>query len=337
MRLLDETVPGFWHEQAAEQPHRARRSIQPFSVNVSRDVGSLSHQTYPCWGEFLIVDASVVLAFAPLTNPAAMPGFPRAGTWFAFAYHLGHMRSGMDICDAIEISRFQPGSSVPAHLSGPGSITCLVHEAWLEEFAKSFGLDLPLTADVLRDGIYYLPMELRAIATCALVYDLTGPARQTYRRAKGLELLCETARMSLMGNLVTSQARNGLSAADIQRLVSARNTIAEQFDKKLTIDGISRVCGLNRAKLTRGFKVLFGSSVGEALSETRLAQACSLLKMSSKSIGSIGYEVGYLNNTSFTRAFTRYFKVSPSTYRAKARRALCRAGAGSDWREEVAA
>ena len=166
-------------------------------------------------------------------------------------------------------------------------------------------------------GVFHLPSELRAIASKAFHYELMGAARVAYRTAKGLELLCETVQLSLHDKLIPLHAGSGLSASDMQRLFAAKQMLAEQFNKKLTLDGISRACGLNRAKLTRGFRAVFGISIAEALSEERLVCASVLLQTTDKPVSNIGYDAGYLNNASFTRAFARRFGVCPSEFRLR--------------------
>ena len=317
-------APSTWsRDQLGERSQDRNSSALPAPRNGCDSIAGPS-QRHDHGGEVLSVGEDLIFAFASGADRTAVPRLHRSGIWYALTYHLGDTRSGMTICDALEISRSsRGGASTLADISLHVSITCLVHERWLAEFAKSIGPDLSPRADALRDGIYYLPAELRAIATHALIYDLTGPARQSYRAAKGIELLCETARLSMTGGLISSHARSGLSVTDIQRLTSAKKMIAEQFDKKLTLNSIGHVCGLNRAKLTRGFKILFGTSIGEALSEARLWSACALIQTTNKPISSIGYEAGYLNNASFTRAFRRRYGVCPSAYRTNSRRSLC--------------
>jgi AraC family transcriptional activator of pyochelin receptor len=92
--------------------------------------------------------------------------------------------------------------------------------------------------------------------------------------------------------------------------------IEERWHEKLTLETIARACGLNRAKLTRGFRDMFACTIAEALAEQRLRQASRMLLTTDKPVSSIGYENGYLNNASFARAFSRRFGVSPSDYRA---------------------
>ena len=82
------------------------------------------------------------------------------------------------------------------------------------------------------------------------------------------------------------------------------------------MDSIARACGLNRAKLTRGFREMFDCTIAEALAARRLLEASRLLLTTDLPVSSIGYESGYLNNASFSRAFGRHFGRSPSHYRA---------------------
>lgn len=161
---------------------------------------------------------------------------------------------------------------------------------------------------------YHLPSELRAIALALRDCQAQGEPRKVYRLAKSIELMCETIRLVREGDLVPLAAE-GISVADTRRLMMARRMIDERWHEKLTLEMIARTCGLNRAKLTSGFRELFTCSIAEALAERRLGQASRMLLTTDKPVSSIGYENGYLNNASFARAFGRRFGVSPSSYR----------------------
>jgi AraC family transcriptional activator of pyochelin receptor len=163
---------------------------------------------------------------------------------------------------------------------------------------------------------YHLPTELRTIALSLADWPLAGEARDVYRLAKSIELSCETVRLLRDGKLLPLASDGGLSFADTQRLIEARRLIDERWHEKLTLDSIARACGLNRAKLTSGFRTLYACTVAEALAARRLDHARRMLRTTDKPVSSIGYENGYLNNASFARAFNRHFGLSPSDYRA---------------------
>lgn len=163
---------------------------------------------------------------------------------------------------------------------------------------------------------FHLPAELRAIAWQLRAPEADAEIRSTYRLAKSIEFVCEAVRFSRADQLVPLAGEGGLSAADTRRLMAARKLIDERWSEKLTLHEIARACGLNRAKLTRGFRELFDCSVAEAIAERRLQQAGRLLLTTDLPVSLVGYEAGYLNNASFARAFGRHFGRTPSDYRA---------------------
>ena len=141
-----------------------------------------------------------------------------------------------------------------------------------------------------------------------------------YRLAKSIELLCEIIEADRNRLLVPVVGEIGcsLSSIDIGRVAAAKLVIDERWNEPLTLDQIARECGINRSKLSRGFRELYGSSVADTLSERRLEQARKTLLVTDLPVGLIGYRSGYQNNASFTRAFGRRFGVSPSELRSGA-------------------
>ena len=164
---------------------------------------------------------------------------------------------------------------------------------------------------------WHLPSELRAIALAIVNPHLPQSARATFQLAKSIELLCAAFGMFADASLVPVDGEGALSASEAQRIVAARRMIEERWHEKLTLDTIARTCGLNRAKLTRGFRAMFDCSVSTAIAERRLGGARQMLLVTDLPVSSIGYRCGYLNNASFTRAFSRRFGVAPTQLRAQ--------------------
>nr|WP_314466234.1 AraC family transcriptional regulator [uncultured Novosphingobium sp.] len=172
-------------------------------------------------------------------------------------------------------------------------------------------------ASLPADGaLHHLPADLRAIALAIRDCDLPEMARTPYRLAKSIELLCDILRAQGQGDLVPVSQDRVISSADTRRLLAARRIIEERWAEKLTLDMIARAAGLNRAKLTRGFREMFDCSVADALADQRLRRAGQMLLSTDLPVSSIGYRCGYLNNASFTRAFARKFGQAPTYYRA---------------------
>lgn len=166
-------------------------------------------------------------------------------------------------------------------------------------------------------GLYHLSAAIRAIAIAIRDCTLPDAARTPYRLAKSIELLCDLLRAHTEDSLVPVNAECLLSSIDTQRLLAARRIIDDRWSEKLTLDMIARASGLNRAKLTRGFREMFDCSVADAIASQRLTEAGQMLVSTDLPVSSIGYRCGYLNNASFTRAFARRFGEAPTQYRAR--------------------
>lgn len=179
--------------------------------------------------------------------------------------------------------------------------------------ARIEGVRVPAVNE--RNG-FHMPPELRAIALALRDCDRFGEAGEIYRAAKSIELLWETWRL-LDAEALTPLAGDGLlSRADSVRILAVRQLIDDRWGEKLSLEGIAAQCGLNRDKLTRGFREMFACTVAEAIAERRLVQASRMLLTTDLPVSSIGYENGYSNNASFARAFGRRFGQSPSDFRA---------------------
>ncbi|MDX3899260.1 MAG: AraC family transcriptional regulator [Sphingobium sp.] len=167
-------------------------------------------------------------------------------------------------------------------------------------------------------GTWHMTSEQRKIALALLHCNLAEPAAQTLRTAKAMELLCAVTTDLSEGRLVAADFGGALDERDSRRIMNARQLIDEEWGEKLTLNTIARACGLNRVKLTRGFRAMFDCTVAEAISERRLSGAYDLLLVTDLPVSSVGYRCGYNNNASFTRAFSRRYGIAPTQLRAGA-------------------
>ncbi|SEL06738.1 AraC-type DNA-binding protein [Sphingomonas palmae] len=167
-------------------------------------------------------------------------------------------------------------------------------------------------------GSWHLAPELRLILKDALTRaDLDGVSG-LYVQAKFLELTCRVSEMLNAGELTPLCGSAKLDEFDTRRIVRARDLIHEHFGESLTLARIAKECGLNRSLLSRGFRLMYDTSVLRYVAETRLGAATRLLLTSNAGVASIGHQCGYSNNAAFTRAFNRRYGMSPSTMRRQA-------------------
>jgi AraC-like DNA-binding protein len=88
-----------------------------------------------------------------------------------------------------------------------------------------------------------------------------------------------------------------------------------KYPEPIKISDIASVCGLDRSYLSRLFKDATGWSIQGYLVAYRMKMAAQLMKDSSNSIQYISLAVGYTDIFTFSKAFKKYYGVSPREYR----------------------
>ena len=164
-------------------------------------------------------------------------------------------------------------------------------------------------------GTWHMSSGLRDLAASILGCEGEGEAQATLRLARSIELFCRVHAALAEDRLVPAGTGTGLGELDLARIAAARRMLDDRWRERLTIADLARRVGLNRDKLIRGFRHAYGSTIAEALSERRLTEARAMLLTSDLPVSSVGYACGYLNNASFTRAFSRRFGTVPSALR----------------------
>lgn len=164
-------------------------------------------------------------------------------------------------------------------------------------------------------GSWYLPADLRALGRAIVAVDGDTERETMLRSARSIELICALATSFREARMAEVRRATTLSGKDISLVAAAHQMISEHFGDKLTLGEIARRCGLNRLKLSSGFRELYDCTVADAMADRRLEKARELLAQSELSIATIGYRCGYTNPSSFSRAFTRWHGVSPSEFK----------------------
>lgn len=145
-----------------------------------------------------------------------------------------------------------------------------------------------------------------AVRTCRF----TGPLRRAFLEAKTVELLCLA--IAFINDGISDRQDVPLSRRDQARLDDARDIMDRHFANPPTLSVLSRMAGLNRRKLTSGFRSRFGTTVLKYCVDRRMSHARELLE-GGEAIADVAEKVGYADQTSFSRAF-RQFHGRPPKY-----------------------
>jgi len=91
----------------------------------------------------------------------------------------------------------------------------------------------------------------------------------------------------------------------------------QHYMSNLYLDHIAEVFETSPKYFSSYFKKTFGINYVEYLNKVRLSHAKKMMKDSTLSLAEIGERSGYLNSSTFTTTFKKYYGISPSEYRKK--------------------
>ena len=131
--------------------------------------------------------------------------------------------------------------------------------------------------------------------------------KEHYARSKVKELIF----LALNTYGADKQHSNHISSLDVEKLNAVKDYLSINYLAPLTLESISRQFLLNEFKLKKGFKHLFGLTVFGYIHELRMHHAQSLLLAGGLTISDTAAIIGYTSDSSFIRAFKRYYGYSP--------------------------
>ena len=90
------------------------------------------------------------------------------------------------------------------------------------------------------------------------------------------------------------------------------------YKYNLTLDQYANLALMSLSTFKREFKKTFNDAPTKWITKNRLRLAAQLLEDTSLSVGEIGFECGFENQTHFSRIFKQNMLISPLQFRMKA-------------------
>ena len=94
-----------------------------------------------------------------------------------------------------------------------------------------------------------------------------------------------------------------------------RERLADNPSETPTLHALASDAGVHAAHLTRAFRQSYGCSIGEFLQTHRVTSACQLLLRTDRSLATIAADLGYFDQSHFTRMFKERTGYTPSAFR----------------------
>lgn len=98
--------------------------------------------------------------------------------------------------------------------------------------------------------------------------------------------------------------------------------LQDTLDQPLGIEDLANHLGYSASQVRRQFRHCFKISPSAYREKRRLERAVVLLSLTSQNIAQIALRCGYINHSSFSRAFQRRYQLTPREYRQTARSML---------------
>lgn len=159
-----------------------------------------------------------------------------------------------------------------------------------------------------------LEMHARCYSILAEMFacEFASHARLAFMQAKATELMA-----TLLHSLSQPAGidRSSLTLDDRRKIALARGIIDDELGIVASLSRLALRVGLNRSKLAAGFRETYGTPVQAYARGVRLDHALNLLRTQCLPVSLVAERVGYSELSSFTRAFTAKFGVSPKRVR----------------------
>jgi len=171
-----------------------------------------------------------------------------------------------------------------------------------------------------------ITLELALWAIKVRVWDLVHTPLDEHRRQELLERLNallnqlrrpnEARKAIVSSDTVTLPSLQQLDKRGLTRLQPALAIIRTGFNLHVSESELAQSCAMSVHHFSRTFSKLMGSPLQEYIVRIRLEAAANMLLTSSQPISTIALDVGFNDASYFSRAFRKYYQISPTEFRA---------------------
>ena len=194
-----------------------------------------------------------------------------------------------------------------------------------EYLKKTFNLDieqLPLNfksmLNLEKDITVAMPMtsQIKVIVSEMVSPPFTGEVLNQYLQAKMIELLCYTI-SGMFSPELTFKENNQLSHQKSKMMKKLLHILEAQYNKPPCLDALAKQLLISRSSMTSTFKASYGITISDYIFQKRMEKAQLLLRTGKHTVLEVSLEVGYNDQSSFGRAYKRYFNYPPNDERPK--------------------
>ncbi len=122
-------------------------------------------------------------------------------------------------------------------------------------------------------------------------------------------------KLNTENHIYTARVEDPLSTEGI--LSAVKESIDRHYTENITLSQLSDQFSLSKEYLCKVFKKKYGQSINRYLQKQRMLRAAELLKDEQIKVQDIAELLGFSDNNYFSKAFRKFYDMSPSEYRQK--------------------
>ncbi len=167
-----------------------------------------------------------------------------------------------------------------------------------------------LQAKLNHSLIYPVTNEARKVVEEIITNRYTGTFKNLYIEAKITEIFCIIMKCILSPELAFNQD-NQLPISKAKAMKQLLSILDNNLAAMPSLDALSKTLGMSKGQISKTFKQSYGMNITDYIAQKRLIKAKTLVNEGKLSVLQIALEVGYTNQSSFGRAFKKYYGYSP--------------------------
>ncbi|WP_103072156.1 helix-turn-helix domain-containing protein [Aquimarina sediminis] len=140
------------------------------------------------------------------------------------------------------------------------------------------------------------------------------------------EFKCADAYSEVSCQLLTSELCENINSEKVYSFekkplwLSSLVEILHSDTKSLSLKYLSEQLGVHPGHLSRAIPKYFSKTLGDYIRQLKVKKAIDLMLSSKKSLSSITYEIGFSDQSHFSRTFKNYMGMTPKEFQSKCRK-----------------
>lgn len=169
---------------------------------------------------------------------------------------------------------------------------------------------------------YFLSRENSYLFHPRSILPFTDVLEQLYLCQKTKDSLMELTSSKYITDIITlcftenESLKKGESTIP-EKIGQIHEYISENYSSKISLEDLSERFFISKFHLSREFKKIYGTTIGNALTSQRISHAKSMLRFTDDSVDVIAASCGFQDSAYFIKVFKKAENMTPLQYRKK--------------------